>query len=170
VGKTDYAASAGDGPREGYTPQSATLAEGDAPTYPWAGQRETGAIYRVSAVRLADVRDGASQTYLLGEKYLPADRYTAGLDGGDNQSLFLGFDADNCRFTGGPDAYAGYLPPMRDQQGQERLYSFGSAHPTTCNFAFGDGSVQALSYTSSAETHRRLGSRADGLPLAEFLP
>jgi prepilin-type N-terminal cleavage/methylation domain-containing protein/prepilin-type processing-associated H-X9-DG protein len=170
VGKTDYAASAGDGPREGYTPQPATLAEGDSPTYPWAGQGETGAVYRLSTVRLTDVADGTSQTYLLGEKYLPADRYTTGQDGGDNQSLFVGFDADNCRFTGGPDSYAGYLPPVRDEPGVERLYGFGSAHPAACNFAFGDGSVRALSYTIAPETHRRLGNRADGLPLTEFLP
>jgi prepilin-type processing-associated H-X9-DG protein len=59
---------------------------------------------------------------------------------------------------------------VRDERGQERLYSFGSAHVATCNFAFCDGSVQALSYTISPETHRRLGNRADGLPLAESLP
>ena len=170
VGKTDYVANAGDGPREGYTPQPATVAEGDSPTYAWAGQGETGVVYRVSAVRFADIADGTSQTYLLGEKYLDAGAYTTGQDGGDNQSLFVGFDSDNCRFTGGPDSYADYLPPTRDQRGVVLLYSFGSAHPSTCNFAFCDGSVHAVSYSIAPEMHRRLGTRADGLPVGDSLP
>jgi prepilin-type N-terminal cleavage/methylation domain-containing protein/prepilin-type processing-associated H-X9-DG protein len=170
VGKTDYAANSGDGPRDGYTPQPASYAEGDSPAYTWFGIKETGVIYRISAVRLADVSDGTSQTYLIGEKYIPADAYTTGLDGGDNQSLFVGFDADNCRFTGGRDSYASYLPATRDQRGVGLIYNFGSAHPTTSNFAFCDGSVRAISYAIAAETHRRFGNRADGLAVDEFRP
>jgi prepilin-type N-terminal cleavage/methylation domain-containing protein len=168
VGKTDYAANAGDGPREGYTPQPATLAEGDSPVYAWAGQKETGVVYRISAVRFADLTDGTSNTYLIGEKYVPTDLYLNGLDGGDNQSAYVGFDSDNCRFTGGPESFVGYLPPTRDQRGVVQLYSFGSAHPATCNFAFGDASVHAISYSISPETNRRLGNRADGLPVTDW--
>jgi prepilin-type N-terminal cleavage/methylation domain-containing protein/prepilin-type processing-associated H-X9-DG protein len=168
VGKTDYAANAGDGPRDGYTPQPSSFAEGDSAAYPWAGQRETGVVFRVSTVRLPDVADGTSQTYMIGEKYVPAGLAATGLDGGDNQSAFVGFDSDNCRFTGGPDSYAGYLPPARDQRDVELLYSFGSAHPATCNFAFCDGSVRAVSYSISPETHRRQGNREDGLPVDDW--
>jgi prepilin-type N-terminal cleavage/methylation domain-containing protein len=165
VGKTDYAANSGDGPRDGYTPQPASYDEGDSPTYPWVGFRETGVVYRRSTVRLAAITDGTSQTYLLGERYMDPAFYATGQDGGDNQSMLVGFDADNCRFTGGPGSYAGYLPPARDQTGLYLIYSFGSAHPATCHFAFCDGSVQAISYTISPETHRRLGNRMDGLPV-----
>jgi prepilin-type N-terminal cleavage/methylation domain-containing protein/prepilin-type processing-associated H-X9-DG protein len=170
VGKTDYAANSGDGPRDGYTPQPASFAEGDSPTFTWYGFKETGVVYRRSTVRLTDITDGASQTYLIGEKYIQGDFIATGQDGGDNQSLFVGFDADNCRFTGGPASYASYLPPARDQKGVRRIYAFGSAHPTTCNFAFADGSVHAISYAIARETHRRLGNRADGLPVEEALP
>ncbi|HKA07810.1 MAG TPA: DUF1559 domain-containing protein [Gemmataceae bacterium] len=168
VGKLDYAANAGDGPRDGYTPQPTTLAEGDSPGFVWYGWKETGIVYRLSTVRLADVADGASQTYLLGEKYVPTEAYSTGLDGGDNQSPFVGFDSDNCRFTGGNESYASYLPPVRDERGVERFYHFGSAHPTTCNFAFCDGSVHVVRYTISRETHSRLGNRADGLAIEEI--
>jgi prepilin-type processing-associated H-X9-DG protein len=170
VGKTDYAANSGDGPRDGYTPQPATIAEGDSPTYAWAGLKETGVVFRISEIRFADVTDGTSNTYLIGEKYIPAGLATTGQDGGDNQSAYVGFDADNCRFTGGPQSYAGYLPPARDQRGVELIYSFGSAHPTGCNFAFCDGSARGISYTIAPETHRRLGNRADGLAIDESLP
>jgi prepilin-type processing-associated H-X9-DG protein len=170
VGKTDYAANAGDGPRDGYTPQPSTVAEGDSPTYPWAGLRETGVVYRISAVRFADVLDGTGNTYLIGEKYIPAGLAMTGQGGGDNQSAYVGFDADNCRFTGGPQSYAGYLPPTRDQAGVELIYSFGSAHPAGCNFAFCDGSVRGIGYSINPETHRRMGNRADGLPVDRSLP
>jgi prepilin-type N-terminal cleavage/methylation domain-containing protein/prepilin-type processing-associated H-X9-DG protein len=170
VGKTDYAANAGDGPLDGFTPQPSTLAEGDSPAYAWPGTRETGVVFRRSTVRLADVTDGTSHTYLIGEKYLSADLYTNGQDGGDNQSLFVGFDDDNCRFTGGPHSFVSYLPPLRDQNGVAQIYGFGSAHPATCNFAFCDGSVYAVSYSIAPEMHRRLGNRADGLPVDESLP
>jgi prepilin-type processing-associated H-X9-DG protein len=105
---------------------------------------------------------------MIGEKYIQADLVTTGLDGGDNQSAFVGFDSDNCRFTGGPDSYAGYLRPTKDQRGLQLLYSFGSAHPATCNFAFCDGSVRAISYSIAPEAHRRLGNRADGLPVTDW--
>jgi prepilin-type N-terminal cleavage/methylation domain-containing protein/prepilin-type processing-associated H-X9-DG protein len=170
VGKTDYAANAGDGPRDGYTPQPATLAEGDSSTYAWVGLRETGVVFRISTIRLADITDGTSQTYLIGEKYVQADLYKTGQDGGDNQSAYVGFDADNCRFTGSKDSYADYLPPARDRKGVPLIYSFGSAHPSTCNFAFCDGSVHAVSYSIAPEMHRRLGNRADGLALDGPLP
>src|SRR5262249_36895768 len=154
----------------GYTPQPTTLADGDSPTYHWSGLAETGIVYRISTVRMADVTDGTSQTYLIGEKYIQGDFTTTGQDGGDNQSLFVGFDADNCRCTGGPASYASPLPPARDQKGKRLIYRFGSAHPATCNFAFGDGSVHPISYTIAPETHRRLGNRADGLPIEDSLP
>ena len=40
------------------------------------------------------VRDGASNTILIGEKYLNCDHYSTGKDPADNESLYNGFARD----------------------------------------------------------------------------
>ena len=50
-------------------------------------------IYSGSLIKMADVTDGASNTYLAGEKNLAPDYYTTGLDYGDNESALVGDDA-----------------------------------------------------------------------------
>ena len=44
-----------------------------------------GVIYTGSQIKLADITDGASNTYLLGEKSLNADAYATGTDPSDNE-------------------------------------------------------------------------------------
>jgi prepilin-type processing-associated H-X9-DG protein len=56
-----------------------------------------------------------------------------------------------------------YLPPNRDRRGLNDWESFGSAHPTVCNFAFCDGSVHGITFLIDPEVHRRFGNRLDRL-------
>ena len=90
----------------------------------------TGICYFRSQVRVRDITDGSSNTYLLGEKYLDTDYYETGQDHADNESLFCGFDNDNHRLTHydptNPATVADYLP-CQDQSGAENWYRFGSA-------------------------------------------
>ena len=60
-------------------------------------------------------------------------------------------------------------PPQHDvtsqsdnQQTCGACHNFGSAHPSTWNAVYCDGSVHSLTFTMSFATHRALASRAAG--------
>ena len=174
TGRTDYAANAGDqricqfgANCQGWGPPS--LADGDA-NWNWPDTDGlTGVIFLRSDVRMSDLKDGTSSTYMIGEKYLNPEHYEDGLDWSDDQSMFTGFANDNYRTTH-PD-----LPPMQDSIGESGMIEiepghlsncrFGSAHPGASNYVFCDGSVHNISYNIDRETHRRLGNRRDMLPV-----
>ena len=115
-----------------------------------------GVIVPGKVVVMANILDGASNTYLLGEKYVSPDNYTTGMDYGDNESIYHG-EMANCARWGGPN-----YPPMQDRAGLWQLASFGSAHSGSFNMVFCDGSVHQINYSIDLETHRRLASRSDG--------
>lgn len=156
VGKTDYAVNEGDyitdtreGPR--------TLQEGDTGNYPWRDTtRATGICFQRSEVDPASIRDGLSNTYFAGEKYVSADAYDTFEDPGYDQSAYGGVDLDLNRWV--------IEPPLRDgSEFQPRR--FGSAHAGGCHFVFCDGAVRLIRYDIDAEVHRRLGNRRDRLPV-----
>jgi prepilin-type processing-associated H-X9-DG protein len=156
VAKTDYAINEGDyitDTREG----PATLKEGDSGTYAWRDTRKaTGIAFQRSDVPPATVRDGLSQTYMIGEKYVTRANYGTNQDPGYDQSAYSGVDVDLNRWVIGPPRPDGDDSDMR---------CFGSAHPGGCHFVFCDGSIRLISYQIDAEVHRRLGNRQDGLPV-----
>ena len=110
----------------------------------------------LASVPLGKITDGASNTYLLGEKNLDPDHYFDGMEGTDNNPATNGgMDWDWHRWSlTGPD---------QDTPGFGDYTGFGSAHPSGFNIAFCDGSVHSISYTIDHETHRRLCCRNDGL-------
>jgi len=178
--KTDYAACVGStesGSKVDYyglgdwqAPTS--LAEGTNPGFVWPSDESfrtvygldgpvfDGVVYGPSEVRYAQITDGLSNVYLVGEKYLPPDEYTTGAYPGDNEHMYTGFNNDNNRtayFAARNDLHE------RDSDDPAQRYTFfGSIHPGTWNMAFCDGRVRSLSYEMSLEIHRRLGSRDDG--------
>ena len=182
VARGDYAANAGDqmtnwmnGPASSLS-QAVSLTSShqwpntevtSAPGEPGTGP-STGICYFRSQVHLRDITDGATNTYMLGEKYIDSDYYETGQDHADNESLFCAFDNDNHRLTHydptNPATIADYLP-CQDQPGMENWYRFGSAHATSYNAAMCDGSVRAINYSIDGETHRRLGNRKDGMTI-----
>jgi prepilin-type N-terminal cleavage/methylation domain-containing protein/prepilin-type processing-associated H-X9-DG protein len=122
----------------------------------------TGIFFCGSEVKAADVTDGASNTYLIGEKYACPDAYFNSMDGADNGLALQGENADISRWTAwNPSSI---LAPLQDTPGAYS-YAFGSAHSDGCNMALCDGAVKMISYMIDLEVHRRLGNRKDGLPI-----
>jgi prepilin-type N-terminal cleavage/methylation domain-containing protein len=118
---------------------------------------QDGIVYRMSRVQPASVFDGLSNVYLLGEKYVAANKYDAegsDADVGDDGPMIAGYSNNTIR--------SGFERPTHDTAGESHPTAFGSAHGIVWNAAFGDGSVRSLSYSIDAALHQRLSSRADG--------
>jgi prepilin-type N-terminal cleavage/methylation domain-containing protein/prepilin-type processing-associated H-X9-DG protein len=182
VGSNDYAANAGDdcAAMPGTVPCRGTdLSEIDGPntwqeaynntgwqlyldtlglrTYP-SGLKEwvyTGVIFRRSEVAIANVTDGTSKTYLIGERYLNPFNYQRELDNSEcNWGWAWGFDNDFERIT--------EEAPLADYPGVSNNKWFGSAHPGAWHAAFCDGHVEAVSYDIDLLVHQRSGNRLEG--------
>ena len=121
----------------------------------------SGMVFLGSMVKMADVADGTSCTYLLGEKYLNPDNYLTGVDHGDNESAYVGYNEDNVRWTDGFLA-AVDIAVLQDTPGLGYRGIFGSAHSNGTHMAFCDGSVRMIGYTIDKTVHKYLGNRLDG--------
>ena len=137
-----------------------SVAAGAGTTWPNLGYPPYGAgiclgiSYLHSQITLAMVRDGASSTYMLGEKYLDPNTYANGADPGDNKCLYAGFAQDTNRGFG--------WPLMPDQAGTSLPDNFGGAHTGSFNMIFCDGSMHAISYSIDQLTHQLLSCINDG--------
>jgi prepilin-type processing-associated H-X9-DG protein len=153
VAKTDYAINEGDYITD--TPGGAhSLSEGDDAAYVWTDvSQATGVSYLRHGIKLSELRDGASNTYLVGEKYVPITAYFTPDDLGHDQSMYTGVDLDLNRWT--------IEPPLWDSD-SEAYRRFGSAHSAGCHMAYCDGSVRLIAYSIDAEIHRANGNREDG--------
>ncbi len=165
VARSDYAANAG---VSWVQAPSGAMHVGSGPAnYPtgaaesyyqqqWAPRIEqvTGVISVASQFSAAHVRDGLSNTYLLGEKYLMPEYYTTGQCWSDNENMYMGTNPDIERFT--------HAAPWRDRSGAYDYLRWGSAHASGFNMAFCDGSVRHISFSINPEIHRWLGHRSSG--------
>ena len=126
----------------------------------------TGICFYKSEIKAADVTDGLSCTFLLGEKYLNPDWYearppTMAQDGGDDNTMYFGDALDSIRLTNNP-----LNVPRQDQAGYPGdAVSFGSAHVGSQNMALCDGSVTAISYAIDMAIYANLGNRHDNIPI-----
>ena len=127
-------------------------------------------IYSRSGTRLANVLDGLSNTYLIGERYLDPNYYERGDSPGNDQGWVVGHDFDAFRCTDydpKDPATSAIYAPRRDRRGMHVREMFGSAH-TMFHMAKCDGSVQTYSYNIDPESHYRLGNRQDGQAISSI--
>jgi prepilin-type processing-associated H-X9-DG protein len=133
----------------------------------------TGVVYERSMVRIKQVSDGLSKTYAVGEKFLQTDQYGTGNDAADNEWMFVGYDNDTNRSAN--DIGDGINPNVMRDTASTNPFTvngnsisslgrnmWGSAHLSTFNMVFCDGSVHSIPYNIDLKTHRQLGNRMDG--------
>ncbi len=110
-----------------------------------------------------DITDGLSNTQFIGEKFVSSDRLgEAGGNGdgciynGDEPSTFMRLAGGFLRLASSPNdrTIVGELP------------IFGSAHPGTVNFVFGDGSTHSLNIDIDRDVLANLSARNDGQTVA----
>jgi prepilin-type N-terminal cleavage/methylation domain-containing protein len=188
VSRGDYCANAGDQYFNGElaTPQS--VGQINDPNFhfdrtddPKFNGYSNGISYYLSTIAVRQITDGTSHKYMVGEKFLFTDKYFTGDDPGDNAWLWCGWDNDLYRTAG--ISYLGTpaptattpspIPPQHDMLSSladptTKLYKanmWGSAHFTTFNMVFCDGSVHSIPYGIDLLIHRRLHNRASGQPI-----
>ena len=155
--RADYKVNGGDsvvmwgfGPRD--------LAAGDAGSGFKNMANSTGISHQRSRIPLAELTDGASMTYLVGEKPLNPDMYLGpGTYWADDEPALGADDLDIHGWTSLSSR------PEQDTRGvNPNTKSFGSVHAVSFCMSFCDGSVRWIRYDVDPTTHRRLGNRRDG--------
>ncbi len=173
VARSDYAANGGDaqfqwgaGPKSLDEAATWTSTKKDSepcwienqlqndPINPYVVKAITGVSYQRSTIKINQVLDGTSKTYMVGEKYLNPDRYQTGTDPGDDHSMLTGDDLDMIRWS--------VIAPDQDTAGSSSAAKFGSAHPGVWQVVLCDGSVRALAYDIELTLHKSLSNRLDG--------
>jgi hypothetical protein len=123
-----------------------------------------GATLYCCEVRMSDITDGTSNTYLVGEKAIPVNHYLDGESDSDNQYLYVGCDRDLERFAHPTNTKC---VPTQDSSTAVDVdafsFAFGAAHTSGFYMAFCDGSVQMISYTIDRYVHSYLSNRKDGV-------
>ena len=175
IAKTDYAMNGGTFYlREGYGSCTATpdswSSRYDAPT--------DGAGHLRGEVKLRDIFDGTSNTFMLGEKTKQPCRYERS-DHADHHGIYRGGEEAMAYCSRSPKNYWYNLGsqdnlPWRDKDylngfycshkpDQRTIqYRWGSAHPSTFHVVMCDGSVHAIGYEIDGITCERYSTRNGG--------
>lgn len=114
-----------------------------------------GLLFLNSHLRFGDIRDGSSNTIMVGEM-IPGVGSLGWASGTRATLRNTGSPLQSPNFNS-PQANTAVLPT-----GSLDVGGFGSFHTGGAQFALGDGSVRFLSQNISVDLYRKLGNRADG--------
>ena len=124
----------------------------------WGNGVEGGFMARSrhsSKATTATIRDGLSNTLMIGEKSVNDVLYQS-LSCADNEGWTAGWDWDTIRW--------GNVSPIHDPNASDCMPWFGAVHQGGCLFAFGDGSVHTITYSIEQQLFRSLSHCEDSLP------
>lgn len=111
------------------------------------------------AVTDGEIRDGSSNTMMIGERRLRPSTYQSG-DWHDDRGWSDGWDPDTVRSTAYPLRQDAELEP--EFSIRQFGFMFGGAHSSGMNAVFADGSVHNISFSIDREMFNYLGDRRDG--------
>jgi prepilin-type N-terminal cleavage/methylation domain-containing protein/prepilin-type processing-associated H-X9-DG protein len=184
AGRTDYAAVGGSESNSAELNAGPTVREASTPAlleaYWSTGNgrlwnqlpRFNGVIHARSQTRITGLSRGTTNTFLIVEKWIATNHYSTGLDPGDNECMYTGFNNDVSRST--------FDPPLRDQPVHvaqapfpgapptpaRRTFRIGSAHSGAFNVCLADGSVRSVSYDITPAIFRVHGDRTSASALS----
>jgi prepilin-type N-terminal cleavage/methylation domain-containing protein/prepilin-type processing-associated H-X9-DG protein len=177
AGRSDYAANAGDGaPGISDGEQPGWGGQGYDDSYDWrkvggtsfsndAASRATGVVFRRSTVSMANVKDGASFTYLLGERFINPRNPTGDCNNQFSWDTGYGYDVNCWTFKPPAPDYVDFTKrPSSGGCTDDYGTIFGSAHSSGFNMALCDGSVKNVNFAINPLVHQQLGNRFDGEP------
>ena len=107
-----------------------------------------------SKIRIDDIDDGASNTFMVGESHVTPDSINKTPYNG---AAFYGRMFTHFARITGPGVPIAHSP--RDSRAG--VFSFGGMHDGGCQFALADGSVKFISSSISTEIAARFANRAD---------
>jgi len=135
-----------------------------------------GIFFCCSHVRMAEVSDGTSNTFMIGESRWE----TFSQDGNQMDFWYIGspqIDPCNCLTGAGATEQSEFCGStgvpfnariIPSTSGYVKELSFTSLHPNGAQFVMADGSVRFVSFNINATTYQALGSRNGGETLTDF--
>ena len=115
-----------------------------------------GLLFSASSTRFRDIRDGVSNTMIVGERAIPNDRIWGWVICGGTE----------CEHYASTER--GLSPGLDAPWTTGIVQRFWSWHHGGAHFLFADGRVRFLSYSLDHETYKNLSTRAGGEVLGEF--
>lgn len=122
------------------------------------GEGTRGPKGNTKPTRIAQITDGLSNTFMVGEKRLHPDHYEGG-QWHDDRGWSDGWDPDQVRSTAYPYRQDGDDPKLSVR---DYGFCFGSPHPGGMNCVYADGSIHTMDYDIEWKLLNSYAHRSDG--------